>query len=230
MAKIRTIKPDFWTDGDIIRLPYEVRLFYIGMWNHACDRGHLPDDPFGLKLKILPADPVDGDDLVDKLIGSGRVERIVLPDERKFLFIPRFTDHQRIETRWKTRCPACDQLGLAEPRASSGEPRAASRKPAEGREGGGRERKGMEGEGKIAAATDPAPTPSSCKKHPHWDHDDPCRACARDRETAEKLRDQEKADLAADAARLARRLPQFCEHGLPRHEACERCGDKWPGQ
>lgn len=69
----------------------------------------------------------------------------------------------------------------------------------------------------------PAPT---CGKHSHWDHDQPCRACAKDREAHEA----EKQRIAADARRQARRTRQFCDHGLPKHEACERCGDSWPGK
>lgn len=74
------------------------------------------------------------------------------------------------------------------------------------------------------------PTSPSCGKHPHWDHDDPCRACARDREAAEQQHQAEKSEIAADARRAARRVPQFCPHGFPAHEACERCGDSWPGR
>ncbi|MEV8338496.1 hypothetical protein [Leucobacter sp. NPDC077196] len=221
MAKIRTIKPDFWTDGDIIRLPYEARLFYIGMWNHACDRGHLPDDPFGLKLKILPADPVDGDELVDKLVASGRVTRISLEDDRRYLLIPRFTDHQRIENRWKSRCPACDQADLAETRARFSEERGGSSELGEGREGKGKERKGREG---AAPEAPGAPTPT-CSSHNGWDHDKPCRACAKDRAAFAAW----ESAVAADNRRSNRRERQYCEHGLPRHEACERCGDAWPG-
>lgn len=74
------------------------------------------------------------------------------------------------------------------------------------------------------------PASPTCSRHPHWDHDQPCRACAVDRAAYEEQHEREKAALAADARRAARREPQFCEHGLPRYEACEKCGDKWPGQ
>jgi hypothetical protein len=68
---------------------------------------------------------------------------------------------------------------------------------------------------------------STCGKHSHWDHDQPCRACAGDRERAQQAEKQAEAL----AARERRRQKQFCEHGIPAHEACERCGvDVWPGR
>jgi hypothetical protein len=173
VARIRTIKPEFWTDGAIISLPYEARLFYIGMWNNSCDRGHLSDDPLGLKLKILPADPVDGADLVERLVESGRVDRLVLPDGRRYLVIPRFTDHQRVDTRWNSRCPVCSHLdsdGLTETHVSL-------LKLLPGGEG-----RGKEGNGGESAD---APLSPFCKKHPQGT-DEPCRACG----TARKRQEQ----------------------------------------
>lgn len=197
MARIRSIKPEFWTDGTIIRLPFEVRLFYIGMWNFACDRGHVEDDPFGLKLKILPADQVDGDSLVEQLVDSGRVERLDV-EGRSFLSIPRFNDHQRVDTRWKSRCPACSHLdsqeltethtslpdigadqGKHETRVSSRETHGIVTRPHVGGEGEGKDRKGGEGED---VDTPPAP---KCRKHDGWDHHENCRLCGEDRKAHE---------------------------------------------
>lgn len=223
MARIRTIKPEFWTDGAMIRLPMEVRLFYIGLWNFACDRGHMEDDPLGLKLKILPADPVDSDSLVQQLVDAGRLERVIV-GEKPYLAIPSFADHQRVDTRWKSRCLVCAQLNsneLNETHASSDEtPGIDDQIPR--RKGG--EGKGKEGRGGEDASA--SPTPRHCKKHSHWDHDERCGACMKDRQAHEA----EKKQLEADARRAARRQPQFCPHGLPRYEACERCGDSWPGK
>ena len=85
MARMRYIKPEYWTDGAIVALSAWARLFYIGTWNFAvCDAGHLPDDAHGLKLKILPADPVDGVALLEELLTSGRIVRRRLPDGRTY--------------------------------------------------------------------------------------------------------------------------------------------------
>ncbi|MFJ4173364.1 hypothetical protein [Microbacterium sp. NPDC089696] len=185
MARIRTIKPEFWTDGAMIALPFEARLFYIGMWNHSCDRGHMSDDPMGLKLKVLPADPVDGAALVDMLIASGRVERIELPGGRRYLVIPRFNDHQRVDTRWNSRCPVCahlDSVGLTETHASLGD-------LTPGGEGRGKEGNGEEGAD--------APLSPFCSKHPQGT-DDPCRACG----TARKRYEKAEADAKSKPTQI----------------------------
>lgn len=108
MARGRIISPDFWTDGKIILLSPFARLFFIGLWNFAlCDLGHLNDDALGLKMKILPADPVDAGDLLNELMAAGRVERFATPEGKKFLIIPTFGDWQKADVRWNSRCPVC---------------------------------------------------------------------------------------------------------------------------
>ena len=110
MARIRTIKPDFWTDGAMVQLSAFARLLYIGMWNFTlCDHGHVSDDPMKLKLQILPMDDVDIHELLKEIMDQGRVVRITAPGGRTYLHVLRFEDHQKIDPRWKTRCPACAQ-------------------------------------------------------------------------------------------------------------------------
>ena len=125
MARIRTIKPDFWTDGNMVKLSPFARLLYIGMWNFTlCDHGHVADDAMKLKLQILPVDPVDIDALLTEIMAQGRVVRVADEDGRTYLLVKRFEDHQKIDPRWKTRCPACahsDSLTLTETQVSLGE-------------------------------------------------------------------------------------------------------------
>lgn len=107
MARGRVIRPDFWTDENVLGLSAWARLFYVGLWNFAyCDKGHLPDESFGLKLKILPNDPVDHKEIMGELLDSGRVERVDIAGT-SFLVMPSFEKHQTEDKRWKSRCPAC---------------------------------------------------------------------------------------------------------------------------
>lgn len=107
MARIRSIKPEFWTDGVMVTLTPLARLLYIGMWNFACDGGHLENDPVSLKLRILPMDDVDARGLVAELLDTGRIRRRVMGDGREYLAILRFGDHQKVDARWNSRCPYC---------------------------------------------------------------------------------------------------------------------------
>lgn len=56
MARIRYLKPDFFKDEDIKDLPYEVRLFFAGLWCYADKEGRLEDRPERLKIEIMPYD------------------------------------------------------------------------------------------------------------------------------------------------------------------------------
>jgi hypothetical protein len=204
VPRIRTIKPEFWTDGAMIALPFEARLFYIGTWNVACDRGHLPDDPMGLKLKILPADPVDGAALVAVLVDAGRIERVELPDGRKFLSIPRFSDHQRVDTRWNSRCPVCALIDSPDPPQTH----ASLHKLTPGGEGKGRESRGEE----AAARFSPF-----CSYHPQGT-DKPCKGCQNARLSFEAKKTAEK-NKPTPAVRRAPECELHPGYPLP----CDRC-------
>jgi len=67
MARIRSIKPDFFTDEDLAELPFYVRLFYAGLWTEADRSGRLEDRPKQLKVKIMPYDKVDVEDILKTL-------------------------------------------------------------------------------------------------------------------------------------------------------------------
>ena len=52
MARIRSIKPEFWVDEKIAKLPKATALFFIALWNFADDQGIITDDPRQLSLWI----------------------------------------------------------------------------------------------------------------------------------------------------------------------------------
>jgi 5-methylcytosine-specific restriction endonuclease McrA len=101
MARIRTIKPEFWTDSLMVSLPYEARLLFIGMWNFADDYGCLEDDPDRLAMQVLPNEDVDVDLLIDLLVAAERLNRMEAADGTRFLQILHFDEHQKIDHRSK---------------------------------------------------------------------------------------------------------------------------------
>ncbi|MEF8755957.1 MAG: hypothetical protein V5B60_18825 [Accumulibacter sp.] len=58
MARIRTIKPEFWTSEQVMELSPLARLAFIGLWNFCDDRGVHPASPKTLKAEVFPADDV----------------------------------------------------------------------------------------------------------------------------------------------------------------------------
>lgn len=96
MARIRTIKPEFWTDSKIVRLPFEARLLFIGIWNFCDDDGFIPFDPLQIKLQVMPADNVNVGVLLELLIAEGLLEVVDLTCGGVALRVAHFADHQKV--------------------------------------------------------------------------------------------------------------------------------------
>lgn len=110
MARIRTIKPGFWTDSKIVALSPFARLMFIGMWNFAgCDLGHLSDDAAAIKRQVLPDDDVDAEALLMEVVESGMVARVQTLSGRRYLHVVHLGDHQKTDVRWSPRCPVCTE-------------------------------------------------------------------------------------------------------------------------
>jgi hypothetical protein len=75
MARARNIKPGFFTNDDLVDLPFEVRILFIGLWTIADKEGRLVDRPKKIKMEIFPADNVDCDNALSLLAGKGFVRR-----------------------------------------------------------------------------------------------------------------------------------------------------------
>jgi hypothetical protein len=96
MARIRTIKPEFWTDPKIVTLPYEARLLFIGMLNFSDDHGYQPDEPLRIKMQVFPGDTLDVGALLELIVGAGLVSRVVSGDGCNWLHIVNFSKHQTV--------------------------------------------------------------------------------------------------------------------------------------
>jgi len=132
MSRIRTIKPEFFTSEDIVSLSSFARLLYIAIWCEADREGRLVWKPKTFKMRYLPADPVDVDQLCEELVSSGLVQ--LYGDG--LAYIPTFLNHQHINPR---ETPS----KLTEPDASTTrEQRVSTRANQELHAQGGRERKG----------------------------------------------------------------------------------------
>lgn len=97
MARIRTIKPEFWTDEKIVQLPYEVRLLFIGMWNFCDDYGFIWDEPDRIKMQVLPADNVNVQGAIDLLCAAGLLEIYVSESGDRSFKVAKFSDHQKVD-------------------------------------------------------------------------------------------------------------------------------------
>jgi hypothetical protein len=105
VAKIRGFKPDLWTDEAFIELSPFARLLWLGMWNYACDNGHLADKSKQIKMRVLPTDDVNCADLLRELADQKLIERA-----DGWITIPNLTRHQKPDRRYFTTCEkeGCD--------------------------------------------------------------------------------------------------------------------------
>jgi hypothetical protein len=98
MARIRTIKPEFFTSADICSLTPLSRLFYIALWCEADREGRLDWKPKTFKLRYFPGDNCDIAEMAKELLASGLVTTYSV-DGIEYAVIPTFLEHQVINNR-----------------------------------------------------------------------------------------------------------------------------------
>lgn len=98
MARIRTIKPEFFTSSDIIELTPLSRLFYVALWCESDREGRLSWNPKTFKLRYFPADKCDIIKMAEELIEAGLII-VYEANGREYAEIPSFQHHQVINNR-----------------------------------------------------------------------------------------------------------------------------------
>ncbi|MEV4247000.1 hypothetical protein AB0J63_26750 [Streptosporangium canum] len=114
MARIRSIKPEYWSDRSVARLSRDARLLYIAMWNQADEHGRLHGDTRWIKGHCFPyeddLDLADVDRLLDELAAGRKAQRYVVDDD-PYVFLPNLAKHQRLEAaKVPSRLPAPPDL------------------------------------------------------------------------------------------------------------------------
>lgn len=110
MARIRTIKPEFWEDEKVGHLPIPCRLFFIGCWNFADDYGVIKGNPALLKSQIFPYDEnlrvSEVKKWLNALVEARMLIPIILDDankrpaEESYYVIRTFRSHQVLDKRY----------------------------------------------------------------------------------------------------------------------------------
>jgi hypothetical protein len=136
LARIRTIKPDFFTSEDIVSLSPMARLLYIALWCESDREGRMSWKPATFKLRYFPGDRVNITGLCGELTRKGLV---VLYGE-EFAYIPTFLNHQHVNPREAPSSYPIPDASVTRAHASNLDMHAQG-----GREGKGKEGKGKEG-------------------------------------------------------------------------------------
>jgi len=111
------IKPDFWDDEKLSRVPRDARLTFIGMWNHSDDYGVVKGHPAWLKNKIFPYDNIP-DEKFREWLRELEAIRTIIPftvDDESFFHIRNFLKHQSINKPSKQRNPEPPEVVLTIP-------------------------------------------------------------------------------------------------------------------
>lgn len=93
MARARNIKPAFFTNDDLVEMPFETRLLFIGLWTVADREGRLVDRPKKIKMEIFPSDDVDCEASLKLLDDAGFIARYEFGKHRVIEII-NFCKHQ----------------------------------------------------------------------------------------------------------------------------------------
>ena len=145
--RIRSIKPEMWTDEDFGMLDPEAQVLFIGLISHADDEGRFKGTAARVRALIWPFRGDLAIDRVDsRLVELADAGMIVLYENagRAFIELPNWSQHQRVDKPTKSQYPsAADE--------DSRIAREASRKLLLDRIG--RDRKGSEGTGPSVAAS-----------------------------------------------------------------------------
>lgn len=136
MARIRSIKPDFWTDEKVVELDFGDRLLFIGLWNFADDQGYLDYRPKRIKMQVFPGDNFDVVGGLKRLHESSLVT-LYASSQGLIVYINGWDKHQRVSNPARARFQASDLQECDDFMEAVQSPREDSRVLGKGREGKG---------------------------------------------------------------------------------------------
>lgn len=109
MARIRTIKPEFWDDEAVGILSVGARLLYIGTWNLADDEGRLRWTPEYVGSALFMYDNLSREEIARWMLELERLVFVVPysggKTGQKLAWIPQFLKHQRINRPTPSKLP-----------------------------------------------------------------------------------------------------------------------------
>lgn len=98
MARIRTIKPEFWSSEQVMECQALTRLLFIGIWNFCDDGGNHPDSEKTIKARVFPGDEISSSSIrrmLDELSSNGLLV-FYEHSGKRYLHVSGW-EHQRID-------------------------------------------------------------------------------------------------------------------------------------
>ena len=92
--RTRDLKPGFFRDKDLAKLPFVVRYCYAGLWCVSDRKGRLEDNIKTIDAEVFPWDKVPVEKYLQALAAGGFIQRYEV-DGARYIWIPKFRDHQK---------------------------------------------------------------------------------------------------------------------------------------
>lgn len=106
--RIRSLKPEFFRDEKVQRLPIQARLLFVGLIAHADDEGRLDGKPVAVRSLVFPHDDISTR-TVSRWIGEiqsmGLIYRYDV-GEFSWIEIRGWEKHQRVDKPTPSRIPS----------------------------------------------------------------------------------------------------------------------------
>jgi hypothetical protein len=121
MARIRTIKPEFWSSPHMARLDLAERLLFIALWNYADDYGRGPANPKELAGFAFPHDEKVDSEETRRMLGGLSDESLIdlyTVSGRSYYAVVNWERHQKVDKRSQPRHPSPDQADPDPPERS----------------------------------------------------------------------------------------------------------------
>lgn len=112
MARIRTIKPEFWKHEDLSELPELTHMLAAALLNHADDEGYFNANPALVKAECLPLreSSVSTHEMLQQLSKVGYIELGAGSDGKRYGRVVKFDEHQRVNRPTPSKIKAMDVL------------------------------------------------------------------------------------------------------------------------
>lgn len=156
MARIRTIKPEFWKDEELSALPEITHMFAAALLNYADDEGYFNANPALIKAELFPLrEPsrnIHG--MLSELSNIGYIKLYAGPKGKTFGHVVNFEVHQKVNRPTPSKIKGL--IDFTESSLNPHEHLTAGKEQGTG--------KGKEGKGTMSGKPDDTPSPAPVEK------------------------------------------------------------------
>jgi hypothetical protein len=124
VARIRTIKPEFWQDEKLAPLEPLTRLVFLGLISMSDDAGRLLDSVKMIDAFIFPETDDSSRESLEILTRLSRIMRYTSPSGQKLIQIVNWTSHQKVNNpnKYVLPPPTSQDAAVARVTPSDGNP------------------------------------------------------------------------------------------------------------